>query len=782
MLVYGAILLAIVVTVRQLWTTDFGMDDRVSGSRRIVTEVDPDGAADRAGIAVGDEILKDPGLITWVAPWTEREVYEWNYRLHRALESGHVPMRIRRGDIDRNVDIVPLPAPSFPAALRQLRGMGTHLPTAFAFLGVAALLVRRPSRLSKDERARRIIVASCAFFGPCWLIEWPSPGWPLWLYPVSSLLDVCSGAAGVALLANFAWSYPTRSRLVDRPLVHWGVLGTFVPCALLSVLNSMHVIGAPIVLHGNGSIILWDSLLALAIVIGLGWQRRKASDSVARRQATWLLACSGVGMFVPILFLEIPQHVFGWSPPILSAVLFPFPLLIPIGFAAVVARYGLFSLDGIARRAGPYAIAVVTSLMVCVAVTLGVQALFAWRTGTTSEAGRWLGIVVAVVLTEPLRRGSQVLIDRAFSRDRDAFLRQCSTLAAKLAGTSRVQRVEEEVRAMLNANPVQILTLGETLDSTSARQVEASLRQSGAIRVVDVPDPVAVDALRVLGFELLVEVPSEDGEPCERTSRALALTLHRAAHRLTRPEHDALALVGRVIGAALARDGARRALANELARSEDERRHIAMELHDGIGATLTAARSMARRLRHPSSATGSAGEGTLDALDATLREGLGDLRASLWSLDPGEASWEGLVARVRRHVGDHCAAASVDFTMTTEGDLSPRITPAGRLGVLRVVQEAVNNAIKHGSPRHIEIRMIVNDERCDLVVEDDGTGLSPDVTEGRGLGNMARRIGSLAGSFQLETKEQGGARVVVSIPSSSLVCTSSPRLTDAQTP
>lgn len=764
-LVYGAVALTLVMIASQLWTADLGMDDRLVGSRRIVTEVDPGGAAERAGIAVGDEIVSDPGLVTYVAPYTEREIYAWTYRLRRALQSGHVPMQIRRDGVERSADVAPDGTPSLAAALRQLRRMGTQLPATFAFLGVATLLARRPSRIERDDRARRTVAASCALLGTAWVVNWPAPGWPLWLYPVSSLVEVWGAAGGIVLLAHFAWSYPTRSRLVDRPALRWLVLGIGVPCGIFSVLNSMHVVDAPSGLHGNSSIILFDCVMALATVAGLVWQRWQARELVARRQSTWLLASCGVGMFVPILFLVLPQYALGGAAPIVHVLLLPFPLLIPLGFAAVVSRYRLFSLDGFALRAGPHAIAVATSLFVCVAVTLGIEALFSWRAGT-AEAGRWLGTIAAVVLIEPLRRGSQILIDRVFSRDRDAFVRQCSMLAANLAGTSSASRIEAEVQARLDAKAVRLLTLADVLDAAPAAAIEALLLRHGTLRIVDLPDPVAVDALHALGFELLVVVPTEGGRDGERDGGsargpdALALTLPSPVHLLARPEHDALALVGRVIGAALARDVARRSLETELVRAADERRHIVMELHDGIGATLTAARSMTRRLRDPGSSD------ALAALDATLRDGLGDLRTSLWSLDPEEGSWEGLVAKIRRQVGDHCAAAGVDFAMSTEGELGDRIAPAVRLAVLRVVQEAVSNAIKHGAPEHLEIRMAVGEGRFDVVIEDDGTGIAPDVTRGRGLGNMARRIESLAGTFALESAPRGGTRVSVSIPES----------------
>lgn len=760
LLVHGAILLTLVVTARQLWTTDLGMEETLSGGHRLVTDVDRDGAAARAGVAIGDEILEDPGRITFVAPWTEREIYEWNYGLHRVFERGHVPMRLRRGDTTFEVDVVPPPAPNLPAALRHLRLMGTYLPTAFAFLAVAALLVRRQRAKGAEANAARLIAASSAFFGPCWVISWATPAWPLWLYPVSSLLDVCAGACGVLTLAMFAWSYPLRARVVDVRWVRALVLWSAGACAAYSVLNSMHVVDPIPGLHGNTTIIVHDSVMAVVVVVGFAWQRKHAVNVVARRQATWLLVFSGLGMFVPIFGLILPEHAFGWCTPILHKALFPFPVLIPIGFTAVVARYRLFALDGFALRAGPYAIALVTSLVVCIAITLGVEALVSDWNGPHGVS-RWLGIIAAIVLTEPLRRAAQRLIDFAFSRDRDAFLTRCTTLAARVARDANAEAIEAEVRRVLDAREASLFSLSDLVDPTSAALVDAALAKHGTMRVLDLPSADVVDVLHARGFELLVAVPSDEtGAPIPST---LALTLPIAAHDLAAPERDALALVGRIVGATLAREAARSALVRERVRAEDERRHIAMELHDSVGAALAAARVMTRRLREPASGNAPAG-GTLDALDAMLREGLGDLRTSLWSLDPGEASWENLVARIRRHVTDRGEAAGVATDVVVEGNPGRSLSPALRLCILRIVQESTSNALKHASPKHLVVRLRANDDGFELAIEDDGTGLPTTFTFGHGIGNMSRRVEASSGTFRIEGLATGGTRVSAFLP------------------
>lgn len=370
MLVRAAVSVTVVVVAAQLWTFDLGFGERIVDGARVVSELDPGGAAERAGIAVGDEIVADPGGEVAVAERTEREAYAASYRLGRAMRQGAVPVRIRRGQEERAVTIAPRPGPSLAAALRQLERLGLELPVAFAFLAIAVVLSRRPSRSPRDERARSDVAAACALLGAAWVDAWPAPGWPAWLYPVAIVLEVFGTAVGAVFLARFAWSYPTRATLVDRPAVRLAVLGVGLPCTAFSVLNTLHVVGAPDGLRGNTANIAFTGALGLAMLAGLAWQRRRAVDLVAKRQASWLLAFCGVGVGVPTALLLVPHYGFGVAvSPVVQGLLLAFPLLVPIGFAAVVSRYRLFALDG--GAAVPYAIALVTSAIVFLASRSG---------------------------------------------------------------------------------------------------------------------------------------------------------------------------------------------------------------------------------------------------------------------------------------------------------------------------------------------------------------------------------------------------------------------------
>jgi signal transduction histidine kinase len=765
-----AVALTVVCTLRQLWTTDLGMDERLVGDERVVTEVDVDGPAARVAIVPGDVIVRDPGLITYVKPWTEREIHEWNHRLHRAIESGVVPVVIRHEGVERTVEIRPHPAPNLSAGLRQLRRLAPYFPTCLAFLGVAALLAwpttrsKRVERSANEaaERARAIIVVSFACYGPCWVIEWMAPGWPAWLYVVSSALDTASATAACLLQAYFAWSYPTKAAWIDRPWIRRPVLGVAVFVTAIAFFNTLGFIDVPRAAHGHALAVEFDSVVVIVSLVGFGWQYMKAEGIVARRQAAWILGGASLAMLVPILGLIIPQYIFGTGVPMMHFILFQFPMLLPLGVAVAVGRYRLFALDGIALRVGPYAVMTVTALVVCITVTAAVQMVLGWRTGTVGEASRWVGVVVALVIGEPLRRFAQRAINRLFSRDPDAFIRRCAVLSARLARTEDEETMGAEIAAGLETASAALLDLERVLPNGAAASVGRALADGGVLRTRDIRDDAAVDVLHERGVALLVAVPS-DGMPTTSGVRALALSAPSFGPWIGRSERDALASIGLVVGAALAQRETKRVLEAERIRAEEERRHIAMELHDGIGATLTAARIMTRRLREPNVNGGAV---TLDALDATLRQGLGDLRTSLWSLDSKNVEWDALLAEVRRNASDVCAAAGVEMEMVVEGATDVVLSSGLRLAIFRIVQEAVINAIKHAAPSRIELLFRATSDMIEVVIGNDGGSMSPEsMSHGHGLLNMTRRIEALGGRIRFAARDAGGTRVVVQVPS-----------------
>ncbi|MBI3191291.1 MAG: histidine kinase, partial [Pedosphaera parvula] len=88
----------------------------------------------------------------------------------------------------------------------------------------------------------------------------------------------------------------------------------------------------------------------------------------------------------------------------------------------------------------------------------------------------------------------------------------------------------------------------------------------------------------------------------------------------------------------------------------------------------------------------------------------------------------------------------------------------------RIAQEAVSNAIRHGRAKRIEIRLSQKDGALLLSIQDNGTGLPPDLAgrKGMGLRIMSYRAGMIGAFLTIENRTRSGAQVICSFPTESL--------------
>jgi signal transduction histidine kinase len=89
-----------------------------------------------------------------------------------------------------------------------------------------------------------------------------------------------------------------------------------------------------------------------------------------------------------------------------------------------------------------------------------------------------------------------------------------------------------------------------------------------------------------------------------------------------------------------------------------------------------------------------------------------------------------------------------------------------RLTAYRVIEEALNNAVRHAAATRLQVRLHINDGRyLEITVEDNGQGLDPSaVTAGLGLGSIAARVGLLGGTWRLSGAPGRGASLTALLP------------------
>lgn len=197
-----------------------------------------------------------------------------------------------------------------------------------------------------------------------------------------------------------------------------------------------------------------------------------------------------------------------------------------------------------------------------------------------------------------------------------------------------------------------------------------------------------------------------------------------------------------------------RAQATQLVR-EHERQRLMQDLHDGMGGHLATIIALAER-------DGRGGE----EIESAARAALDDLRLVVHSLDLGDGDLRAALAAFRERLEPQLRRLGIVFHWSTENlPHVAGVTPRNALSVLRILQEAVTNAIRHGPARRIAIEGgATQDQRAVLEVFNDVTGPCHAGT-GNGLGNMQRRARDLGGYVSFKMTDDGeGANLSLLLP------------------
>jgi len=191
-----------------------------------------------------------------------------------------------------------------------------------------------------------------------------------------------------------------------------------------------------------------------------------------------------------------------------------------------------------------------------------------------------------------------------------------------------------------------------------------------------------------------------------------------------------------------------------------ERTRIARELHDSISQDLFSVSLVATGLRKAlPSETKLWRQAT--SMETTLERTRREMRAMLMELRPVALEDAGLAAALEELCRAYETRLGIPITARIE---LPDLTASVEHVVLRVVQEALGNAVRHGNPATIDVEVTGEGEKVTLTIRDDGTGFELDrVAErhGMGLGLIRERVEELGGTVQVVTAPQRGTTVQV---------------------
>lgn len=196
---------------------------------------------------------------------------------------------------------------------------------------------------------------------------------------------------------------------------------------------------------------------------------------------------------------------------------------------------------------------------------------------------------------------------------------------------------------------------------------------------------------------------------------------------------------------------------------EEERRRIARVLHDEIAQQLT---GIALLLSTPELNMMEHAEGRIKEAKDMVKETQKFIRDLSYDLRPPALDNLGLLAAIRALARSVALATGVSFEVEAEEEI-PRTEPETEIMLYRIIQEAVNNALKHAEPEEIRVDFRYKKPVLELIVTDDGKGfeLEKIIAEHRGIGlnSMQERVALIGGKMEIFSTPGKGTRLKVEV-------------------
>lgn len=201
---------------------------------------------------------------------------------------------------------------------------------------------------------------------------------------------------------------------------------------------------------------------------------------------------------------------------------------------------------------------------------------------------------------------------------------------------------------------------------------------------------------------------------------------------------------------------------------QEQRLRISRDLHDNIGSQLTFIISSIDNLKFGFADMGDKLADRLTSISTFTSQTIYELRDTIWAMNKQRIDLEDLQARITNFIEKASAAtggAKFDFDIDPDLDTNRSFSSVQGMNIYRVIQEAVNNAIKYAKATSIEVAIAYHKDGLQITISDNGVGFDPSVVEmGNGLNNMKKRARDIGGQLTLDSNQQSGTHIVLQVP------------------
>lgn len=195
---------------------------------------------------------------------------------------------------------------------------------------------------------------------------------------------------------------------------------------------------------------------------------------------------------------------------------------------------------------------------------------------------------------------------------------------------------------------------------------------------------------------------------------------------------------------------------------ERERRRISHELHDGVAAMIGAAKMTLESIPHLSSETKQVEQ--FSKVKRILENTHADIRHIAHNLLPTVLEKEGLIQATEHFISEINDTNLVNIIVKDKSSKGQEYPKQLQLVLFRIIQELVNNIIKHSQAQNAEIIFSNSPDGLQIEISDDGIGYEGDkLTGNQGLYSISQRLKSIGGNFKITKIRSGGTQAKVEV-------------------
>ena len=203
-----------------------------------------------------------------------------------------------------------------------------------------------------------------------------------------------------------------------------------------------------------------------------------------------------------------------------------------------------------------------------------------------------------------------------------------------------------------------------------------------------------------------------------------------------------------------------------LEAQEQERRRIGRELHDDINQRLALLSVEIQRMKEVSPVTYGELRSRMDELGKRTSEISAVVQSLSHELHSSKLEYLGLVSAMRGFCKEFGDKHKVEVDFDSEG-IPATVPQEISICLFRVMQEGLQNALKHSGVRFFEVKLHGSPTEIQLIVRDSGVGFDPELakdTQGLGLISMQERVRLVKGTISITSKPQSGTEINVRVP------------------